>query len=201
MGAIRTRLGERPAPPERPPAGGGEGGDLELFVSRLEAARGTCTRTQPGGVAVCVKRHIESLGAGSSVAIADDLGRRYDWAEAGIDATNSRPPAECDVGVTRATCAIADTGSLVVTSSGAGEIELSLLPAHHVCILDETQIVGGLDEAFAKTLEGDDRPRNVTLITGPSVTADIEQSLVKGAHGPLSLHVVIEERPREGARS
>lgn len=92
--------------------------------------------------------------------------------------------------------AIAESGTLLVLS-GAGRGRLaSLLPPMHIAVLRADQIVRTLPEAFDRLRErhGDglwtDRS-NVVLITGPSRTADIEQSLTLGVHGPRDVHVIV----------
>ena len=196
---IRRRLGtDRSAAPEHKAFPSAEPGAdlLALFAGRLAAAGGTCEVAAAGAhdVPRALKRHLEGRGD-AAVAAADGL-ERYDWRGAGINFDADRPPAECGVGVTAARCAVAATGSLMVASGVPREIELSLLPPHHVCIVAAGQIVPGVPEAFEKALkDGASPPRNFTLITGPSVTADIEQTIVRGAHGPQSLHVIVERLP------
>jgi L-lactate dehydrogenase complex protein LldG len=67
----------------------------------------------------------------------------------------------------------------------------SLLPPIHVAILRPEQILRGLDDLFALLATGDELSSAVTLITGPSRTADIELTLVVGVHGPQQLHVIL----------
>ena len=104
--------------------------------------------------------------------------------------------AAAPVGITGVDAAIAESGTLVL-AGGAGRGRLaSLLAPIHVAIVRESQIVRGLGEALARlrSLYGDtmlnDRS-NVTFITGPSRTADIELTLTLGVHGPREVHVVI----------
>ena len=98
--------------------------------------------------------------------------------------------------ISGADAAIAESGTLVVMS-GAGRGRLaSLLPPIHLAILPADHIVRTLPNAFAlleaEWGEGVVRERsNITLITGPSRTADIEQSLTLGVHGPKEIHVVV----------
>ncbi|MGC8659334.1 MAG: LutC/YkgG family protein [Desulfomonilaceae bacterium] len=84
---------------------------------------------------------------------------------------------------------IAETGSIVVSSADGRTVQTSLLPAHHVALLSSENIFASLDEFF-KSLE-DDIPTNVTLITGPSRTADIELTLTIGVHGPEKVTILV----------
>jgi L-lactate utilization protein LutC len=99
--------------------------------------------------------------------------------------------AEAAVGITSAEYALADTGSLVMLANAEESRLISLLPPLHVAVIERTQILTGLDELLSIV----SLPANITssmvLITGTSRTADIEQILVRGVHGPGELHVVI----------
>ena len=89
----------------------------------------------------------------------------------------------------RATFALADTGSVVFAAS-AEQGRVDWLDAETLVALVPTdRIVPGLDELFAAVRER--MPSALTIVTGPSRTADIEQTLVVGVHGPRELHVVV----------
>jgi len=85
--------------------------------------------------------------------------------------------------------AIAETGSLVCTSAGGREVQAGLLPAHHVAIVRREKIFATLDEFFSSCAAAP--PTNITLVTGPSRTADIELTLAIGVHGPGKLDVIV----------
>jgi len=84
---------------------------------------------------------------------------------------------------------IAETGSIVVTSAGGRAVQASLLPAHHVAILSADNIFPSLDDFFAGI--ENNPPTNITLITGPSRTADIELTLTIGVHGPEKVSILV----------
>lgn len=92
--------------------------------------------------------------------------------------------------VTRCALAIADTGTIVLRhSSGAGRRALTLIPDYHLCLLFERQIVETVPEAIRQMSSfGADA---LTTISGPSATADIEMTRVKGVHGPRTLDVIL----------
>jgi L-lactate dehydrogenase complex protein LldG len=85
--------------------------------------------------------------------------------------------------------AIAETGSLVCVSSGGRAVQAGLIPAHHVAIVSRERIFATLDDCFASFAEGP--PTNITLVTGPSRTADIELTLAIGVHGPEKLDILV----------
>lgn len=96
---------------------------------------------------------------------------------------------EAAVAVEEMPAAIAETGTIISWSSGGALVHANLLPARHVALISSAHIFPGLDEFFASFEQC--LPSNVTLITGPSRTADIEQILLTGVHGPERLDVVI----------
>ena len=98
----------------------------------------------------------------------------------------------CDVGITECDALIAQTGSVMLSSRRAGGRALSILPSHHVVLARRDQIVPDLPSAFdlLKTEYGENIPSMISFITGPSRTADIERTLVLGAHGPKKLTIL-----------
>ena len=100
-----------------------------------------------------------------------------------------------DLGISGADYALADTGTLVLRTRPGQDRSSSLLPPTHVAFLNQERILPGLDELMVRIrldLEEVGRPHScVTLISGPSKTADIEMTLVHGIHGPKEVHVVL----------
>ena len=99
--------------------------------------------------------------------------------------------ATVDVGITSADYALADTGTLVMLSSPQEARMISLLPPAHIAIVPRGRILTGLDELFSLLPNPAESTSSMVLITGPSRTADIEQILVRGVHGPGLLSVVV----------
>jgi L-lactate dehydrogenase complex protein LldG len=96
--------------------------------------------------------------------------------------------------VSHAFAAVAETGTLVLTSGTDNPTTLNFLPDNHIVVVDVNDVVGDFETIVAR-LRGHfgerQLPRLVNLITGPSRSADIEQTLILGAHGPRRLHVVL----------
>ena len=105
--------------------------------------------------------------------------------------------ATCSVGVTGAAGAIAETGTVVISSDEASAQLVSLLPPVHVAVIRSSQIVSSLSQAISRInqeqIDRVDPARSVVFITGPSRTGDVELVLSIGVHGPKELHVVIIE--------
>jgi L-lactate dehydrogenase complex protein LldG len=85
--------------------------------------------------------------------------------------------------------AVAETGTLVCTSDGGRAVQAGLLPPHHVAIVRRDRIFATLDDLFSAVTAAP--PANLTLVTGPSRTADIELTLAIGVHGPEKLDILL----------
>ncbi len=115
-----------------------------------------------------------------------------DWGGAGL-AIEARPTIGHDrLGITGSFCAIAETGTLVFTSGSATPTATALLPDTHVAVVRADSIVSGMEEAFARVRAAHGgMPRAMNMMSGPSRTGDIEQTIVLGAHGPFRVHILL----------
>lgn len=123
-----------------------------------------------------------------------------DWAGSGI-AVEARPMRRDEsqgadlVGITGCFCAFAETGTLVLASSPETHSSTHLLPETHVALVPASRIVAGMEDVFSlMRAEGGGAgmmPRALNMVSGPSRTADIEMTLVLGAHGPYAVHIVL----------
>jgi L-lactate dehydrogenase complex protein LldG len=99
------------------------------------------------------------------------------------------------VGITGCFAAIAETGTLAMASGPDSPASMNLLPETHVAIVPASRIVPHMEDVFALVRdELGQLPRAFNFISGPSRTADIEQTIVLGAHGPYRVHIIILER-------
>jgi L-lactate dehydrogenase complex protein LldG len=115
-----------------------------------------------------------------------------DWNGAGLS-VEARPTAGNDrLAITGSFCAVAETGTLVFTTSMATPTASALLPDTHVAVVRADRVVSGMEEAFALVRkEHSGMPRAINMISGPSRTGDIEQTIVLGAHGPFRVHLLL----------
>jgi len=105
--------------------------------------------------------------------------------EAGVEELN-----QCAGVVTTCRLAIALTGTLVLQHGpGEGKRRTSLVPDRHLCVVRSSQVVETVPEAFARLAAVSARP--LTFISGPSATADIEMTRIRGVHGPRQLIVIL----------
>ena len=115
-----------------------------------------------------------------------------------LEIRTGRAEATDAVSVTHAFAAIAETGTLMLPSAPVRPTTLNLLADTAIVVLRSSALVGAYEEAWDKLrAEMGGMPRNVMLVTGPSRSADIEQTLELGAHGPRNLHVVLVEDTAE----
>lgn len=127
-------------------------------------------------VGVCVSPLLDRLGIEAAIRAAHLSPHR--WDDSTLDAAY-----DLDCGITDVRAAVAETGSLVIRPNPGHGRALSLVPPLHVAIVDPSNIVPDLIDLMDK-IAGEPYAPNITLITGPSKTADIEGALVTGVHGP-----------------
>jgi L-lactate dehydrogenase complex protein LldG len=99
--------------------------------------------------------------------------------------------AAADIGITSVDYALAATGSFVMLSSPHEARLISLLPPAHIAIFPRSRLLANLDQLLSILPRPADQTSSMVLITGPSRTADIEQILVRGVHGPGEIYAVI----------
>ena len=115
-----------------------------------------------------------------------------DWLGARISVTAQRPEPEDAIGITGAFCAIAETGTLMLLSGHDTPAATSLLPETHIAVVARERIVATMEDAWALLRQEQGAlPRAVNFISGPSRTADIEQTVTLGAHGPARVLIVL----------
>lgn len=113
------------------------------------------------------------------------------WREAGMTVEARAARGEDLVGITGTFCAITETGTLMLLSGPRTPAATSLLPETHVAVVRAGQLVPSMEDAWDRVRSECGRlPRAVNFVSGPSRTADIEQTLTLGAHGPYRVHVI-----------
>ncbi len=173
-----------------------QAGLIELFTAMLTAVQGTVAQVEsseqvPGAIAdylrqnnlefkVCLDEEVERLGLPWTV-------------NPEIEIESWQPKRSISVGITACFGAVAETGSLVVCSSRNHSITMNFLSETNIVILNATDLVGVYEDIWdrLRSASGLVMPRDLTLISGPSCTGDIEMILEFGAHGPKRLHVIL----------
>ncbi|MBN1006559.1 LutC/YkgG family protein [Amphritea pacifica] len=139
---------------------------------------------------------LSSQGIRELICASNSELRELDWsplAQQQIDKTERVAQAGDIASLTLSFAGIAETGTLMLHSGEQSPTTLNFLPDNHLVVLHRSAIVGVYEEAWKKLREkfGNTMPRTVNMITGPSRSADIEQKLQMGAHGPKKLVILL----------
>ncbi len=202
-GAVAARLAakrvnlvpERAKPAHRQAA-------IKLFIAMAEEASATTVRVGNfGAVPWAVLDYLRKHNLPLRAAIAPDPALdAAPWSERPLlELRRGRAQAFDEVGIGTCLSAIAETGTLMARSGEHHPTTINFLPETHIAIVKASQVVGSFEEAVAalraeRAANGDNGPklpRTVNFITGPSRSADIEQTLQLGAHGPRRLHIIV----------
>ena len=183
-----------------------ERGRVELFVAMAEEVQATVTRvSSPAAVPEAVARYLAAENLPAELVMAPDPSLdAIPWNTWPLlQIRRGRAKAEDRVGLTPCDAAIAETGTLMLISGAQTPTTLNFLPETHIVVVRREQVVATYEDGWdrlrtASKAEG--LPRTINFITGPSRTADIEQHIELGAHGPRRLHIVLVE-DGEAARS
>jgi L-lactate dehydrogenase complex protein LldG len=173
---------------------------LDLFTRMLEAASGTTERVAsatdiPAAVVTFLRGHNLPL----RVRRGSDPRLDLPWETAPALEILRGPSDGHDLAaVSHAFTAVAETGTVVLASGPDNPTTLNFLPDVHIVVVDVSDIGADFETVMARLRERygtATMPRTVNMITGPSRSADIEQTLLLGAHGPRKLHVIVVGNP------
>jgi L-lactate dehydrogenase complex protein LldG len=202
-GSERTRrqiVAERldRAPKGLVPGRGQVSGAERIAVFRREAELALATVAEvesfadvPRAVADFLRNH--NLPA--EIRMGDDLRlKAMPWGETTLEVSRGKSEGGDLNGVSHAFGGVAETGTLALVSGPDNPSTLNFLPDNHIVVVAAKDLAGDYEELWGKlraTYGKGQMPRTVNLITGPSRSGDIEQTLLLGAHGPRRLHVVV----------
>ncbi len=200
---LEARLTNHPAGliPRRS-AGRDRAGLLQLFEEQANMVATTVARvTSLAEVPAAIAAYLSSQNLPAEAAVAPDpLLDKVPWGERPLlKLRRGKPDPKDQVGIVAPFAGIAETGTMMLLSGPTGPSTLNFLPDTHIVVLPASRVVGPMEDAWRRlrdrqTAEGTKTlPRTVNFITGPSRTADIEQKIEMGAHGPRRQHVLIVE--------
>jgi L-lactate dehydrogenase complex protein LldG len=164
---------------------------LELLTERLREYDAEVVETTQAGLLAAIKAQLTASGRHCFVA---PEGLPAAWMAAGFDWKIDRNLATAEIEkvegvVTAASYGIADSGTIVLHhAADEGRRVVSLLPDWHLLVLNANRVVETLPEYFDRCKQP---PELATYISGPSATADIEMTRIKGVHGPRFLAVIL----------
>jgi L-lactate dehydrogenase complex protein LldG len=198
LAGIRRSLGRPGIAPELivPLPGAGprpafDGDPVERFAAKMLENSATLARIGSlAEVGAEVLRFVASIGAGRRLCVAGALAA-IDWPpDLAIEHRAARRDDEASV--TPCFAAVAESGAIVTLSGPDTPSTLNFVPENHVVVVHAAQVVPHFEDVWAQwRASGRPLPRTINVIAGPSRTADIEQTIQLGAHGPRRLHILL----------
>ncbi len=202
-GARRAKVASRMkrAAPSLIPARGQvpEPQKIDLFCEQAEAVMSSVTRVSGrAGVPAAIADYLRQHNLPSQIRTgADPRLAGLPWETAPhLERSDGASDGNDAVGVSHAFAGVAETGSLMMTSGPDNPTTLNFLPDSHIVVLSAGDIAGDYETVWTNIRKQYGKgimPRTVNMITGPSRSADIEQTLLLGAHGPRALHIIVVE--------
>jgi L-lactate dehydrogenase complex protein LldG len=177
---------------------------LDLFARMVEGAAGTVERTaEPAGIPAAVAAFLRRHNLPLAVRHGDDPRlAALPWdKEPALQIRRGASDGSDLAAISHAFGAVAETGTVVLISGADNPTTLNFLPDVHIVVVSAADVAGDFETVMARLRERFGAgllPRNVNMVTGPSRSADIEQTLILGAHGPRKLHVIVAGNPANG---
>lgn len=167
-----------------------------LFRTQAEAAFATIAEVKSAtAVPEAVADYLRGHNLPATLRLGDDPRlRAMPWQDTSLEIGRGASEGDDLNAVSHAFGGVAETGTLILVSGPENPSTLNFLPDNHVVILSVKDIDGDYEAMWDKVRIAYGKgqmPRTVNMITGPSRSADIEQTLLLGAHGPRRLHIVI----------
>ncbi len=195
--AVAARLSghARHLVPRRAAVSGAE--RLDLFRRMAEATQTTVAEVDTAAdVPSAVADYLRTNNLPARIRRgADPVLATMPWHEvSALEVTEGPARADDLASLSHAFAAVAETGTLILTSGPDNPTTLNFLPDNHIVVVEASRVVGAYEDAWdrLRAAYGEAAmPRTVNMITGPSRTADIEQTIQLGAHGPRRLHVIL----------
>jgi L-lactate dehydrogenase complex protein LldG len=172
-------------------------GQVDLFCSMAEQFGATLARVSDyKAVAAEVTTYLRSHNLPAEIRMgADKRLKKAGWeTEKNLEIRHGASDGGDLAGVSHAMAGIAETGTLALASGQDNPTTINFLPEHHIVVLKAGDIKGDMESVWAmlrKAQGKGEMPRAFNLITGPSRSGDIEQTILLGAHGPRALHVIV----------
>jgi len=198
LAEVEDRLSRAPGGiiPKRSRVNGAE--RLALFKRQAEDALATVTLVpDAASVPAEAARYLRDANLPATLRIGDDPRlAAMPWDTTAIEVSKG-PSGGGDLNaLSHAFAGVAETGTLAMVSGSDNPTTLNFLPDNHLVVVAAGDLSGSFEEILEKLRAryGKEKmPRTLNLITGPSRSADIEQTLILGAHGPRKLHIIVVE--------
>jgi L-lactate dehydrogenase complex protein LldG len=195
--AVARRLGEHPSNLIPARGVGGVEHRLGVFTAMMEAVGGSVEILEDiNDVPHAVSAYLRQANLPAHIRRGSDgVLAKLPWHRAGtLEVVEGRAEESDRAAVTRAFAAVAESGTVIQVSGAENPTTLNFLPEAHVVVLEAKDLMASYEEVWKRLREryGEGAmPRSVNMISGPSRTADIEQTIVRPAHGPKNMHVIV----------
>ncbi len=194
--AVEARLAEAPAGIVPRRGQGDAQARTATFKAEAERAQASVAEVaEAADVPVEVARYLRESNLAATLRMGEDarLGA-MPWGATALEISRGPSDGHDQSAVSVAFAAVAESGTLALVSGLDNPTTLNFLPDNHVVVVFADDLVGDYESVFAKLRAAygvGAAPRTLNFITGPSRSADIEQTLLLGAHGPRRLHIVV----------
>lgn len=170
------------------------------FADKAKAAAATVDIVSSGGEARAISKWLRDHNLPQSSRTGSDARlKKIKWPKKGGPEIKRGPSDGTDlVGLSHSIAGISESGTLVLASGAQNPTTLNFLPENHIVVVDAKNIENDHESVWKRVRRRfgiGKMPRVINMVTGPSRSADIEQRLILGAHGPVRLHIVIVKDP------
>jgi L-lactate dehydrogenase complex protein LldG len=171
-------------------------GRIDLFTRMADRAAATVTRVaDTSAVPSAVAEYLRAHNLPAVVRVGDDaLLNGLAWQRTQIEVKHGASDGNDAVGLSHAASAVAESGTVVLTSGTENPTTLNFLPETHIVVVKAADVHGDYETVWTELRKRYGKgvmPRTVNMVTGPSRSGDIEQTILLGAHGPRRLHIII----------
>jgi L-lactate dehydrogenase complex protein LldG len=169
----------------------------KLFVAMAENVSASVRQVKSyDDVPKAVAEYLRSRNLPAAIRMGgDERLMQMPWArQKALNVRHGASDGDDEAGVSHAFGAIAESGTLVLTSGGDNPTTINFLPEHHIVVVDAKDVAGDMETVLSRVrgkFGKGEMPRTLNFITGPSRSGDIEQKLLLGAHGPRALHIIM----------
>ncbi|WP_293721812.1 lactate utilization protein [Stappia sp.] len=177
---------------------------LDLFCRMAEGVQASVARVSSASdIPHAVADYLKEKNLPARIRFGEDqllAGLPWDR-ERHVEVLRGRAVNEDFATLSHALGGVAETGTLMLTSGPDNPTTLNFLPEHHIVVLEASDVAGDYESLWDRVRARFGKgvmPRTVNMITGPSRSADIEQTLLLGAHGPRALHIIVVGSPETG---
>ncbi len=190
--AVAVRLGHQQAQAAPVPAEAQAQGEARItqFIEKAVAVDATVSRLASlDDLPAALADELRNRNLPAAIRIGTDAAFERDWGT--IERTTGPGRLDEPATLSRAHLAMAETGTLVLASGAHNPVTLTFLGETHFVVVRTQDIKAGFEDMWAEWRVRALDPRTINMVTGPSRSADIGQTLQLGAHGPVALHVFV----------